>query len=323
MLSKPGFFNELVAPADLRDLFDPPLPPPPAAGPPYSGGPPTLAGDLTPEREGRPLKELCALITGLPLSEAEKLVEFGSMWLNNSRVEDPSFPLPPKGSFRLNFPEYGPVKFYEGSPDRIIFEDSDVIVYDKESGRPSQGVPYDSYNNVHSALTRRRGLFLRLPHRLDLGTSGFLLLAKNQRAAGFLGKSFQRGAVSKRYLALATGEAPQWREKDVEINIARIQNRFTVRENGPGLPSRTSFKLLSAQDGLLLFLAVPHTGRTHQIRLHLSHLGYPIMGDNFYGGEIHPRLMLRASGLSFTHPTSRLPVVLGGPFEEAVEGGSA
>ncbi|MDR2339927.1 MAG: RluA family pseudouridine synthase [Deltaproteobacteria bacterium] len=311
-----GYFGKLEGNTEPETLFDDPVPNPPPVGPPYSGGPPTLAGDLDPKMEGRPLWELCGRATGLPEAKARELVDFGCLWLGKFPITDPEFRLPKDGTFRVNLPEYGPVAFYEPDPSRIVFEDEDILVYDKESGRPSQAVPYDNRNNVHSGFTRLRGMTLRLPHRLDLGTSGLLIMSKNQRAAGFLGKLFQNGLVRKRYLALSGGDPPDWEETDATASVAKAQQRYVVRDKGPGKSARTHLKVLSARDGKVLFLAVPHTGRTHQIRLHLSHLGYPILGDAFYGGAPHRRLMLRASGIAFRHPTTHEPMVLGGPWEE-------
>jgi 23S rRNA pseudouridine1911/1915/1917 synthase len=315
-MQKPdGYFDFLDEGRALSSYFDDPVLSPPPVGPPYSGGPPTVAGELAPHMEGRPLQDLCALVSGLDGAKARELVEFGCMWLDKAQKLDPDLPLPRSGTFRINYPEYGPVKFYEPSVERIAFEDDSVIVYNKESGRPSQAVPYDAYNNVHSGLTRLRGLFLRLAHRLDMGCSGLLLMSKTQKASGVLGKAFQKGGVKKRYLALSAGDPPDWEERVVTASIAKVQNRFTVRENGPGMTARTTLKVMGAGGGQVLFLAEPHTGRTHQIRLHMSFMGYPIAGDSFYGGVKADRLMLRASGLAFRHPATKEPLALGGPWE--------
>jgi 23S rRNA pseudouridine1911/1915/1917 synthase len=265
---------------------------------------------------GKPLKELCALISGLKIDEAEKLIEFGAMWINNRQILDPKLSLPGAGEFRLNFPAYGPVRFYEVDPQRIVFEDDALLVYDKESGRPSQAVPHDAHNNVLASLTRLRGGILRLPHRLDAGTSGLLIVAKSLVAASALGKAFQKGQIKKRYLALSVGDKPPWDSRSVNASIAKSGRGLLVRENGPGLAARTDFKLLSWDCGMALILAKPLTGRTHQIRLHLSYLGYPIKGDQYYGGEAGRRLMLKATGLAFKHPISGEPMVLGDGFEE-------
>jgi RluA family pseudouridine synthase len=265
---------------------------------------------------GMPLRDLCARATGLPPEEAEELVRFGGIWLDSRQKLDPELPLPARGEFRVNFPAYGIWRFYEADPGRIVYEDGSVLVYDKESGRPSQGVPHDVHNNALSALVRLTGLELRLPHRLDAGTSGLLIMAKTREAAGELGKAFQKGRVSKRYVALSEGEGPAWDEQEVRAAVAKNAGKLVCRANGPGLAAHTTLRVLARRGAKTLFLAVPHTGRTHQIRLHLSFEGHPIAGDRFYGGVPRPRLMLRASGISFPHPLTGRPVVLGEPWED-------
>jgi 23S rRNA pseudouridine1911/1915/1917 synthase len=272
--------------------------------------------------EGRPLAELCAKVTGLDVEEAAGLVRFGGMWIDAHPKFMPELPLPGKGEFRVNFPAYGQKFFYEADPGRIVYEDDAVIVYDKESGRPSQAVPYDAYNNVTAALGRLTGLELRLSHRLDAGTSGLILSAKTKKDAGALGKAFEGGRVSKRYLALSAGDGPDWEERVCEASIAKHAGRMLARANGPGVWARTALRALARRGGRTLFLAIPHTGRTHQIRLHLSFEGHPVMGDRFYGGAPWPRLMLKASGLAFPHPRTGRTVRLGEPWdaEGAVSG---
>jgi RluA family pseudouridine synthase len=299
---------------DPELLFSDPSPDPPAAPRPYTGGPPTVAGDLDPAMAGRPLKELCAKVTGLGEAEAAELVRFGAAWVGSRQKTDPEMPLPESGDFRVNLPAYGLLRFYEADPERIVYEDDHVLVYDKESGRPSQGVPHDAHNNALSALERLTGCSLRLPHRLDAGTSGLLMTAKTREAAGELGKSFQKGRVAKRYVALSAGEGPEWDETEADASIAKNAGKLVARANGPGLAARTTLRVLARRGPKTLFLAVPHTGRTHQIRLHLSFLGCPVAGDRFYGGVPARRLMLRATGLAFPHPATGQVVVLGEPW---------
>jgi 23S rRNA pseudouridine1911/1915/1917 synthase len=313
-IDHPYTFPRLDELEDFEPLFDAPINSPAPVEAPYSGPSKSLEGELAAFMEGESVTALVRRITNLSEVASRDLVDFGSMWINNSQVLDPNFLLPKSGTFKLCFPEYGPQRFYEANISRIILEDDCLMVYRKESGRPSQAVPHDAYNNVHSALMRLRGIFLRLPHRLDIGTSGLLILAKTQKAAGFLGRAFQKGNVNKRYLALSEGIAPQWKERELIASIAKEDKRYVVREEGPGLVGRTHFKVLGVRGDKVLFLATPHTGRTHQIRLHLSHLGYPIIGDAFYGGRPSGRLMLEASGIDFPHPQTFERVILGGPF---------
>ncbi len=306
----------------LASVFDPPLPAPTPDKPfrpfpeAYVTGP--VPGHLKEENAAR----LLALVAGLTLKEAERLVEFGSFWLDDRPCLNPREKLGGHREFRFNPPVYGPVRFYEADPARIVYQDSDILVYNKESGRPSQGVPHDAYNNALSALGRllaARGekSALWLPHRLDADTSGLLLLARNRESAGLVGKAFQEGRVKKEYLCLGLGPAPKKASFAVDAPIAKEGRRYLVKPGGPGLESRTGFEALGYEDHTgpgnfkrVLFRAWPRTGRTHQIRLHLAWAGWSIVGDRFYGrpeaeaGEPGARLMLASAALIFPHPRS-------------------
>jgi 23S rRNA-/tRNA-specific pseudouridylate synthase len=298
-------------------LFDDPSPHPPAGPPPFGSGHPVREGDISGAMAGRPAADLVAAIMGLDRPTAGLVVWAGALWLGGRVMLDPAAPLP-AGRFRLNLPFCRPGISYEIDPARVVLEDPDLIVYHKEAARPSQGVPHDFRNNVLAAMERRAGFGLRLPHRLDAPTSGLLLMAANRQAASRLGKGFQEGRVSKRYLALARGAPPSWRELEVDVPIGKSgPSRYAALPGGPGRDSRTRLAYLGERGGYLLFLAEPLTGRTHQIRLHLAHAGYPVAGDDFYGGARDRRLMLRASGLRLAHPGDGRPLVLGGPWPEA------
>ena len=279
-----------------------------------------MAGFLSPGTAG----ELVARLTRREPAEAEALVAFGCLWLDDRPCLDPARPLAGHGHFRFNPPAYGPVRFYEADPGRIVHEDDDLLIYHKEAGRPSQGVPYDAHNNVLAALGRllagragrTRPAKLWLSHRLDAETSGLLLLAKNQAAAGAVGRAFQTGQVAKVYLAWGLGAKPERDFFQVEAAIAKEGARYVTRASGPGRPARTDFTVLDQrvfeaggpEMREVLFRAEPLTGRTHQIRLHLARAGWPIRGDRFYGrAEVEearpaPRLMLAAVSLGLPHP---------------------
>jgi RluA family pseudouridine synthase len=273
-------------------------------------------GEIPSALLGAPAWKLVKVLINLNEADSKELVAFGSLWLNNSLTLEPELPLI-NGHFRLNLPAYGPKLFYEINPERVVYEDKDIIVYNKEAFRPSQGVPHDAQNNVLAAMERRTGLTLRLPHRLDAATSGLLLLAVTREAASRLGRSFQTGKVFKRYLAVSQGPLPDWKEKTLETIITKESGRYQAKNTGAGLRSVTKFTVLDISQGMVLFLAQPLTGRTHQIRLHLAFMNYPILGDTLYGGEKAQRLMLRASGLSFRHPGTGIQMTLGGPWPEA------
>lgn len=312
----------------MIEIFDSPLPAPALAKPFLPFAEPYIAGPIPAHLKGDKLARLVMLLTRLPADEAAALVEFGSAWLDDRPCLDPARPLAGHSAFRLNPPAYGPNKFYEAEPARIVFEDRDLLVYNKESGRPSQAVPHDAHNNVLAALERllaARGEAkprLWLSHRLDADTSGLLLMAKNKEAAGFMGKAFQEGRVSKAYLCRGLGRRPEKNRFTVDAPIAKEGRRYVVKPKGPGLESRTDFTVLDLREaGRLheaLFLAAPLTGRTHQIRLHLAWAGWPIVGDKFYGRHDEatapaPRLMLVSARLSFTHPRTGMPMRLNHP----------
>ena len=247
------------------------------------------------------------------------MVSFGAVWLDDRPCFKPDQPLDVHQSFRINPPAYGPVKFYEANPSRIVYEDDDLLIYNKESGRPSQGVPHDGYNNILSALGRllqnrdgkKQGLWLL--HRLDADTSGLLMLAKNKDAASAMGRDFQRGRVAKEYLCVGLGATPKG-DFVMDAPVAKEGRHYASRPGLLGLAARTSFFPLGCREAAVqanglnavLFRAVPHTGRTHQIRLHLALAGWPIGGDRFYGlgpeQDTWPRLMLASSQLKFNQP---------------------
>jgi tRNA pseudouridine65 synthase len=144
-------------------------------------------------------------------------------------------------------------------------------------------------------------------HRLDRGTSGVLLFARTREAAATLGRAFEAGAVEKRYLALVRGTPPD--EGVVDHAIPRA-------EGGERVAAVTRFRRLarSSVDRCSLVLALPETGRMHQIRRHLHHISHPIVGDVNHGsGAINRhyraryglhRLALHASSIAFDHPTT-------------------
>lgn len=310
----------------MIEIFDPPLPPPNPERPFKPFAEAYLAGPIPSRLKNDTLTRLVMLLTRLPEDQAAALVEFGAVWLDDRPCLKADQPLSTHQAFRLNPPAYGPVKFYEADPGRIVYEDRNILIYNKESGRPSQAVPHDAYNNTLAALgrllaARGESSALWLSHRLDADTSGLLLMARNRETAGYMGKAFQEGKVAKAYLCLGLGRQPQERAFSINAPISKEGGRYLVKIKGPGLEARTDFKVLESEKGgrwsRVLFQALPKTGRTHQIRLHLAWAGWPIAGDRFYGrpgeDEAAPRLMLASARLSFRLPGSGEPVTISHP----------
>ena len=204
----------------------------------------------------------------------------------------------------------------EPIPLRVLFENADVLVVDKPAGmvvHPSPGHARGTL--VHAALAHAPdmagvGGALRpgLVHRLDKDTSGVLILAKNDAAHQFLQDQFRARAVGKEYLGLVVGHPPVPRGR-VEAPIARDpahRKRMRVTPPGQGREARTDFEVLETFPGYALVRFRPHTGRTHQIRVHAAFLGTPIAGDTLYGPR-QVRLPLTRHFLHAHRLTLRLP----------------
>lgn len=177
----------------------------------------------------------------------------------------------------------------------VIYEDDNVLVIDKPAGLLSMAkgeyCPEPTLENY--------GL---LVHRLDRDTSGVVILAKNPATQKMLRKQFQNRKTHKTYYAVVEGH-PKLPEALIDLPIARNLKRpttFQVDQNGK--PSQTYYKVLRQNDKYSLLELKPTTGRTHQLRVHLRHLGTPILGDVVYGSGRGQRLFLHAKDLEITIP---------------------
>ncbi|HLP10165.1 MAG TPA: RluA family pseudouridine synthase [Opitutaceae bacterium] len=217
------------------------------------------------------------------------------------------------------------VKDFTWTPERILFEDEWLIVVDKPAGLPTQptldAARASVFGTLKSFLAQRDGgePYLALQHRLDRDTSGVLLFTRDQRANAGATAMFAEKLAQKTYLALATGGssgAERWSVEDHLGVVGRVgkASKFGAVRSG-GDPAQTSFRLLERLHGGWLVEAQPHTGRTHQIRVHLAEGGHPIFGDGLYGGpmqlrttrgEWRPalRVLLHAARLEFPHPVT-------------------
>ncbi len=193
-------------------------------------------------------------------------------------------------------------------PD-VIYMDDDLLVVNKPSGMLS--IP-DGYNPekpyLQSLLEPHYGK-LWIIHRLDMSTSGIVILARNKEAHRHLNNQFSRHLVEKIYWAIIVG-VPIWEKIEVNeplrSNVGRRKRTIIDEKNGK--PARTSFCILRRYEEYALVEARPLTGRTHQIRAHLYSIGHPILADPLYGDvnetPLIDRLALHARCISFIHPTS-------------------
>jgi len=204
----------------------------------------------------------------------------------------------------------------EAIPLDILFEDADLLVINKPPGlvvHPAAG--HARHTLVHALLAHCESLSgiggeqrPGIVHRLDKDTSGCLVVAKNDAAHGDLSRQFAGRTVTKIYLALAQGHFAGVRSGTIENAIGRHpvdRKKMAVLTRG-GRASRTSWRVLQDLPGVgTLVECTLHTGRTHQIRVHLKHLGHPLLGDALYAprqARHYPRQMLHAWKLGFTHP---------------------
>ena len=199
-------------------------------------------------------------------------------------------------------------------PLSIIYEDSHLVVVDKPSGlpvHPGPGHPDGTLVNAllaHCPDIRGIGGELRpgIVHRLDRDTSGLLVIAKSQTVHQNLTEQMQRREMLKEYLAVAVGlVTPESGTVDAPIGRdPRHRQRMAVSVGGRD--ARTYYETLAELPGHTLLKLRLETGRTHQIRVHLAYLGYPILGDEVYGkaGGLLRRQFLHAARLGFCHPVS-------------------
>ena len=198
----------------------------------------------------------------------------------------------------------------------VIHEDAAVLGFDKPPGLPVQTRNPDdrTLDRLMAAFAKSNGKRPRLVHRLDAQTSGIIVAARTQPAAAALSAAFAGRDVAKTYLALVTGPAFDALEGEIETPLARYRQKpelELMRAARPGDDTQTAltrWRVLSSAGTTHFVQLEPQTGRMHQLRVHLSIAGRPILGDPYYGGQATlrtepiPRLMLHAWKLALPHP---------------------
>ncbi len=212
----------------------------------------------------------------------------------------------------------------EDIPLDILHEDDDLLCLDKPPGlvvHPAAGHWQGTLVNAilhHCGLVSSGGHALRpgIVHRLDKDTSGCILVAKNDAAHAALARQFAERTAKKTYLAVVRGR-PRASAGAVHGAIARHpvhRQRMAVSRRPGAREAETAWRVLESAGNLSLLECRPKTGRTHQIRVHLKHLGHPIAGDRVYGGGADfARQLLHAWKIAVIHPTTGLPLELTAP----------
>ncbi len=195
----------------------------------------------------------------------------------------------------------------------IVYDDDDIVVFDKPAGvpvHPSINHYNDTLGNYFSAVYKE--VSFRPVNRLDKDTSGLCAVAKNPFSASLLQKN-----TDKTYFAIVKGEIKE--SGRIELPIARESDTIIKRKvDESGQYAVTEYAPKMTKNGLTLLEIKLLTGRTHQIRVHFSHIGYPLVGDGLYGGDMSllSRQALHCGRLSFIHPLSNERVTVECPLPE-------
>ena len=271
---------------------------------------------------------LLRVCKGVPKSHVYRILRSGEVRVNSKRV-GPEYRLQPGDEVRIPPLKLGtelkpavPV----GREYRIVYEDDGLLVIDKPAGVAVHGGSGVSFGVIEQLRRQRpQARSLELAHSLDRETSGLLLIAKKRAVLTALHDLFREGHIEKRYLALVKG---RWREplRHVRLSLHKYlteegERRVSVSQDGKA--AHSIVRLVARWENFSLVEVELETGRTHQIRVHLAHLGYPLCGDDKYGDfalnkalqkQGLNRMFLHAAKLALDHPATgvrlQLAVVL-------------
>lgn len=273
---------------------------------------------------------LLRVCKGVPKSHVYRILRSGEVRANGKRI-DPAYRLlagdeiriPP---IRVAERDPGSVGVPVGKPFPVVYEDEALIALDKPAGAAVHGGSGVSFGVIEQLRRQRpQARFLELAHRLDRETSGLLLIAKKRAALTALHDMFRDGSMRKIYLALVRG---RWLNplQHVRLPLTKYltdEGERRVSVDRQGKPAHSVIRLLCRWENFSLVEVGLRTGRTHQIRVHSAHLGFPLAGDDKYGDfglnrdlakAGLKRMFLHAARLELAHPLSHVPLVLSAPL---------
>lgn len=262
----------------------------------------------------------------------QKLLEEGSI-LVNSKKQKPSYLVQEGDKIEIHIPEAKPTTIEpQNIPLNIIYEDEDIIVVNKEKGMVVHPAVGNSDGTLVNAILahckgnlsgiggeQRPGIV----HRLDKDTSGLLIVAKNDKAHLQMSKQIEERKVKKVYIALVRGIVPD-KEATISMPIGRSQkDRKKMAVVAKGKEAITHFEVLERFSKYTLLKVKIDTGRTHQIRVHMAEIGYPVVGDMLYSNGKNEfgvqGQMLHAKSLDFCHPITGKAMHLEAPLPKYFE----
>lgn len=203
-----------------------------------------------------------------------------------------------EASTALDVPDIDLEILYEDDDCLVVVKPAGVLTHSKGAFNPEATVSTFIRSKTTGMNDNRGGIV----HRLDRVTSGLLICAKNEAALNWLQDQFAERNVKKTYMAVVSG-TPEQPEAIIEMPIERNPKKPQTFRVGPnGKKAKTQYKVIQSNEKYSLVELYPTTGRTHQLRVHMSEIGHPIVGDVLYGGETSDRTYLHALSLEITLP---------------------
>ena len=275
----------------------------------------------------------------------QDVIKAGSVKVNG-KIGKPSLKLSPGDEIDMTIPEQpGKEILPEDIPLNIIYEDSSIIILNKQSDmlvHPARGNTHGTLVNAlvfySDKLSSGLGEFRPgIVHRLDKNTTGVMVVAKDDTTQWKIAKQFERRQVKKSYLAIVHG-TPELTADRIKVPLGihpRTREKYAIRPQ-EGKEAITFYEVIEHWRGFSLLKLTPKTGRTHQIRVHLSYIKHPIVADDMYGGRVvYPwqladaepavqqpaisRVALHAHTLEFKHPTTDKMVKFEAPLPEDMQ----
>lgn len=288
------------------------------------------------EHHGQRVDKVLALgVSEFSRSYLQQLLADGAVTLNGKVLLKPSVKVAVGDRLRVEMrPTQQSMAFQPEAMDlQVVYEDEDLLVINKPAGLVVHPAPGNWTGTLLNGLLARDEKARQVPragivHRLDKDTSGLMVVARNRSTMDALIKMIAAREVSRQYLALAHKQWGSRKRREVDAPIGRDpRNRLRMAvvdlNLHPGKQARTDFDLLDGDAAHSLVRCTLHTGRTHQIRVHMASLGHPLIADTLYGGQPEgglERQALHAFRLAFEHPVTKKPLVHHAPLPQDMAG---